>query len=383
MKLLKKILVPVDFEQASVRVVETAVQFSKFFMSEITLLHVFPKDKVSEETEKIIHEGVKIKMNALLQKFENGNSGQNEYCIEKGLVYEQIIELAESKNFDLIIVGAGNHKGNDPFALGSNTEKLMQNNQIPVFVVKNEAFKPIKKILCPVDFSESSKRALTNAIFLSNRLGAKLTIFNVYSPLQILTYRIEIDIKKENEEYRNQQWEEFNIFLNNFHLSHDYHKIKMVDGIPETEIINEIKNENIDLLIMGTAGKKGLSRIFLGSVTEKVTRELPVNFIITSESEISEKVFEDNLKIIESLVISAKNFFKNNEIEKSIDKYTQALKQYPDNIPALMGLVRCYNKTGNNKKAEFYYNYTQKLIKRVWGKEHISILDNFSDLYND
>jgi len=51
MKLLQKILVPVDFGQASLKAFDTAVMLSGYFLSEITLLHVIPADKVSDETD--------------------------------------------------------------------------------------------------------------------------------------------------------------------------------------------------------------------------------------------------------------------------------------------------------------------------------------------
>ena len=54
MKLLQKILVPVDFGQASLKAFDTAVMLSGYFLSEITLLHVIPTDKVSGETKKLI-----------------------------------------------------------------------------------------------------------------------------------------------------------------------------------------------------------------------------------------------------------------------------------------------------------------------------------------
>lgn len=378
MKLLQKILVPVDFNEASFRALDAAVLFSKYFLSEITVLHVAPSEKVSDETEQILAEGIRSRMKLIQDKLEAEKVTNFELLVLKGNPVEKVIHISESRDIDLMVIGEGNQTGKNPFKLGTTAEKLMFRNQIPLFVVKNEPVTPVKKILCPIDFSEPSKRALTNAIFLANRLGAHLTILNVFTPLQIFSYRLNIDNEKENGQRRQKQEAELNDFLKKFHFNGDSHQVKVVDGEPAEQILKEIKNQNSGLLIMGTTGKTGLSRILLGSVTEKVTREMPCSFIITTETEFSDEIFESNLKMIESLIIAARKHCENNEMEKAIEKYTHVLNQHPDNIPALLGLIKCYNKTGKSEKAGFYNNYVKKVISRVWGKDDIGLLNSLS-----
>lgn len=378
MKLLQKILVPLDFEPASLKALDNAIIFAEYFLSEITLLHVAPSEKVSEKTEKLLMEGILSKMKSLLDNLETEKVKSVEILVEKGNPAEKILHIAESNDMNLIIVGEGNKPENENYKLGTTAEKLMLGKQVPLFVVKNTPAAQVNKVLCPVDFSQSSKRALANAIFLANRLGAKLTILHVFKPLIILSHRIDVDNKKEIEQQLKQQKIEFDDFLKNFHFDKDRHEVKLVEGEPEYQILKEIKNGDIDLLVMGTTGKTGLGRIFKGSVTEKVTREIPCNFIITNESEISTEVFESNLKKIESLIVSARNHFKNEEIEKAIEKYNHVLNQHPDNIPALLGLVKCYKKTGDKQKTAFFNGYIKQVITRSWDKDDIALLDSLT-----
>lgn len=375
MKLLQKILVPVDFGQASIKAFDTAVMLSGYFISEITLLHVIPAEKISKETEKIIMKNIQLEMKKLLDDSVFENVKSVEMLIEKGNPMEQITEVAQNKEMNLIIIGEGNHSDNEHFKLGSTTERMMQKNGIPLMVVKNEPVKPVNKILCPVDFSESSKRALANAIFLSNRLGAQLTILNVFTPVEVFSYWIDVDNKKENQIQLQQQKAEFNDFMKDFHINKDLHVVKIAQGEPEEEILKEIKNQGTDLLMMGTTGKTGLSKILLGSVTEKVTREVPCNFIVTNEAEISGEIFESNLKIIESLIVAARNHFDNEETEKAIEKYMLVLNHHPDSVPALVGLMQCYRKTGNQQKANLFRDYARRVIYRVWGTEFNNLQD--------
>lgn len=197
MKLLQKILVPVDFGQASLKAFDTAVLLSGYFFSEITLLYVIPADNVSGEIESLIMKNIHSEMKKLLDDSVSENVKSVEMLIEKGNPVEKISEVAENKEMNLIILGEGNHSENEHFKLGSTTERMMQKNEIPVMVVKNEPVKPIKKILCPMDLSEPSKRALTNAIFLSNRFGAELTILNVLNHSKFFRTGLKWIIKRK------------------------------------------------------------------------------------------------------------------------------------------------------------------------------------------
>jgi nucleotide-binding universal stress UspA family protein len=51
---------------------------------------------------------------------------------------------------------------------------------------------------------------------------------------------------------------------------------RIVSGEPVTEILNTIESENIDLVIMGTHGRKGLEHVLFGSVAENVVKRSPV-----------------------------------------------------------------------------------------------------------
>ncbi len=80
----------------------------------------------------------------------------------------------------------------------------------------------------------------------------------------------------------------------------------------------------------------------------------------------------------EYLIIDVRKHCENNEPGKAIEKYTHVLNQHPDNIPALLGLIKCYNKTGKKDKAGFYNDYVKKVISRVWGKDDIRLLNSLS-----
>lgn len=135
----------------------------------------------------------------------------------------------------------------------------------------------IKSILFPTDFSEGSAQALKYAVDLVNRYGAKLYLLHViydiakgsgwYVPhisMDQLYKDIEEGAKKELERFGNEEIGG----LKNVERA-------VVKGVPHEEIINFAKNNKIDLIVIGTHGRKGLDRILFGSTAAQVVRFAP------------------------------------------------------------------------------------------------------------
>ncbi|MCG8702330.1 MAG: universal stress protein, partial [Bacteroidales bacterium] len=339
MKLLQNILVPVDFSRSSDSAVNNAIHLAETFNSQITLMHVIEQGVMSKELETLVFESVETKMSAISSQVKSKGVLVNNTLIEKGVAFEKIIQEAQSGDYNVMVVGSGNKSPNETFKLGTTVEKLMRKNQVPLWVVKDEEEMKLKRIVCPVDFSASAERALNNAITLASRFNVQLDILNVYVPLNVFSFRYETDNGQENKVLKAQQEKDFYAFLRKFNLSSVKHNTIVLEGSAHEEILSYIKENEVDLLLMGTTGKTVISRLLMGSVTEKVTRELPCSFITTKAKDIANDYFESNLRSIESILNAARSFYRQANYEKALEKYSVALKQYPDNIPVLKGLI--------------------------------------------
>ena len=131
----------------------------------------------------------------------------------------------------------------------------------------------LKKILCPVDHSECSYLALKYAISLALKDEAKLYLMHVidsrvydteiykFSPHKLS----EIDESKIREDLMKSLPEGTTDVLEVETL--------VVKGVPFNEIINAATEINVDIIVIGTHGRTGLSHVMLGSVAEKVVRK--------------------------------------------------------------------------------------------------------------
>jgi nucleotide-binding universal stress UspA family protein len=133
-----------------------------------------------------------------------------------------------------------------------------------------------KQIICPVDFSESSVRALAYAAALARWYDAQLTVLHVVPTFESMQVRGDLiePIQVVTPMPREQVLEEMSRSLNLAALSPRASAIAET-GDPQVTIIDQALSKRADLIVMGTHGRRGFKRLLLGSVTEAVLREAP------------------------------------------------------------------------------------------------------------
>lgn len=134
----------------------------------------------------------------------------------------------------------------------------------------------VARILVPTDFSETADAALQYAKVLAGQLGASLHLLHVFSnPYEVAAYAPDvyaplppsmreraIDEAKECLETRlNSEDEE------RFHGTR-----AIVSGLTAPQIVKYADENAIDLIVMGTHGRRGVAHLLLGSVAEHVVR---------------------------------------------------------------------------------------------------------------
>jgi universal stress protein A len=132
----------------------------------------------------------------------------------------------------------------------------------------------IKTILCPIDFSEISANALEYAVFLASHHHAELLILHVVEQLhEFEHYQILVLTPQELvEEMEKQAHEKLTKLTEQIKKTI---KVETVvrQGKPFVEIIKEAKEKDMDLIVMASHGRTGVSHMLMGSVAEKVVRK--------------------------------------------------------------------------------------------------------------
>lgn len=142
----------------------------------------------------------------------------------------------------------------------------------------------IKSILCPLDFSDASKNAYRYACEFAKSMGSRIHLLNVVEPRPLaadmtLTYiPVEEDLEKaamEDMEPLVQEAKSKGIEV----------IADVMIGMPVDVILQQLTDFDVSLLIMGSHGKTGLSRLLMGSVAEGVVRKATVPVLIVKAEE--------------------------------------------------------------------------------------------------
>ena len=143
---IKNILLPTDFSKLSLSAAEYATELAEQYGAKIHLLHVLEKtppiltihslDLSEEKIIKTIEEEAKISLGKAVDKVKGKKNIQVEPVIRKGIDYEEIIEYAEEKKVDLIIIATHGRTGILHTLLGSVAEKVIRFSKKPVLVSK-------------------------------------------------------------------------------------------------------------------------------------------------------------------------------------------------------------------------------------------------------
>ncbi len=131
----------------------------------------------------------------------------------------------------------------------------------------------IQRILCPVDFSAASAKALDVAIEYANAFRAEIHAIHVYqlsayaSPSSELARDLEKQVRAELDK-----------FVAPYASRGVPIKTGLRLGVPYVEIVDAARDAGAQLIVMGTTGKTGIQHLLLGSVAERVVRtaEVPV-----------------------------------------------------------------------------------------------------------
>jgi nucleotide-binding universal stress UspA family protein len=158
-------------------------------------------------------------------------------------------------------------------------------------------------VLCPIDFSESSRGALRYAGTIAAHFHTSLTLLAVNDPL--LDEAAELtgghtqlvdDTRREMERFHRQAFGATVDALRDVHF-------EIASGKPAPEILRVARERGCDLIVMGSHGSTGFRKLFFGSTTERVLRETAVPMLVTPGGDPGPIAFDDVRKAIRRVLV--------------------------------------------------------------------------------
>ncbi|GAD53664.1 universal stress protein [Halarchaeum acidiphilum MH1-52-1] len=141
-------------------------------------------------------------------------------------------------------------------------------------------------VLVPIDGSDVSEEAFEHAIGLAKQYGATLHIVHTVDPDTLPTSVSSISLEEEFEEMGEDLVERAREEAEDEGLTVE---TEIVSGSPEKHIVDYAAEHGIDLIVIGTHGRRGLDRVLSGSVTEKVVRNADVPVLVIHRGDDGEE----------------------------------------------------------------------------------------------
>jgi nucleotide-binding universal stress UspA family protein len=134
----------------------------------------------------------------------------------------------------------------------------------------------LKTILVPSDFSECSEEALRYGLELARRFNASLHLLHVVQDPITMPWAAEgfsAPLFEVVDEWEKQALDRLKAAVPD--ADRDRVTVAAMVATPYAEILAYAAAHNVDLIVMGTHGRSGVSHILLGSIAERVVRRAP------------------------------------------------------------------------------------------------------------
>lgn len=299
---IKNVLVPIDFSERSIDLLEYARALTRQFGADLHLVHVYEPDYPLSSVMGMplalppvqVAQGVRRHLRDVAKKRGLELRPENVHAIE-GRPFEEICRLARAKAIDLIVVSTRGNTGLKHLLLGSTAERIVRYSPCPVLVVHPQRMNGAKtrrelsfrKILVPVDFSECSLKGLEYAKALARQFGSELVLLNAVAFQHYVTsdeyarYDLPLLMQQEEKASRRQMrdliektdWEGLDV------------KPSLQIGHAGQQICARAAGHHAALIVTSTHGTTGFKHILVGSTAEYVVRHASCPVLVVPSHE--------------------------------------------------------------------------------------------------
>jgi nucleotide-binding universal stress UspA family protein len=285
-----KILCPVDFSAGSLHAMQLAVRIATASDAELVLSHAWHLPAVAyggeypvapEAIQTLIDDDERGLLEAARDAAALG-AKRVKTAFTSGMPWEQITEMLRADPaFDLVVMGTHGRTGVGRILLGSVTERVVRHSPCSVLAVRDgAAAKPFGHVLCPIDFSESSRHAVELAASLVAPGGAGITLLHVvevpvsYSGEPPVAGFVD-DLDRQGSRLLEQWATELRAKVS---VPVTARSRIGSPGVQTLAVLDE--TPSFDLVVTGSHGRTGLRRVLLGSVAEKILRHAPCPVLV-------------------------------------------------------------------------------------------------------
>lgn len=293
---IRRVLCPIDFSDHSRYALEHAIAFARWHRAQITIVHVYnvPPLVMGPPATFMAAPAVVPPASAAPAELEETAEEVRRFCepvvsgeppdivVVEGTAAREIVRVAEQVRADVLVMGTHGRGGFERLLLGSVTEKVVRTSRSSVLTIPPSVGSPVsgpvlyQTILCAVDFSDASARAVEHAISLAKDNGARLILVHVVEGF-VEEAVLDVNVHWNVPEYRR--------YLEQDALSRLKAVVpdevrtslqteeRLASGKPYQGILRIADESAADVIVTGVQGRAALERWSFGSTTHHLVRE--------------------------------------------------------------------------------------------------------------
>lgn len=290
MRAIRKILHPTDFSEGASVALDHACHLARHHEAALHVLHVVPlfgdTYMDEEETRDVAKTGFEVRlqqegernMQALMEAHAYHDVPLTPVLSQGVTAGPVILDYAASEDIDIIVVGTHGRRGIRHLLLGSVAEEVIHEATCDVLSVRmlpdeGDEARPIQRILVPLDLTGQSRGLVAAARRLAAGYGAELHLMHVIQPLPysvtLLTPASIYELVPEISDKARTYIEKLYTSAGGPEVPYTVH---INEGPVAKTIVEVAEDRQVDLICMASRQGRGLERLFLGSVTERVVR---------------------------------------------------------------------------------------------------------------
>jgi nucleotide-binding universal stress UspA family protein len=270
---LKRILVPHDFSETSAAAVTYASALAGTFQAALDVLHVNELDTdmlagFLDGRHASLAEAIRQRLMKSVTLDEKTTQLGAEFHVRPGTPHVEISRFAKERKADLIVMGTHGRGFVGHTVMGSVAEKVVRTAPCPVLTLRGpQRESVVPNILVAFDFDPASDTALTYGRELARRFGARLHVLHVIENyfLRPIASDPHVLAARASQQVSDRLTDEDRAELRAMAV------VEMSDT-PADAIVEYATKASVDLIIVGTHGRRAFDRLLMGSVAERVVR---------------------------------------------------------------------------------------------------------------
>lgn len=264
---MKRILVPIDFSENSIRALEYAIDLCNKLSCELIMMYVEKTENLlipfvpKKKTDDVAYSAEEY-FERIYDRYRDDYKvvdGKFEYKVRQGVVYKEIVNQAKYGDADFIIMGAHGASGFEEFFIGSNAFKVVSHSKCPVLTYQRSCRKDRNNIIVvPIDASVETRSKIP--------LVAKLAIQGSYEVHMIGVHETnDSTVAAKVNSYMDQSVS----YLENEGVNITIKKELLGENNAKTAM-DYADEVNAEILIVMKEQTSSYSNVFVGSYTQQM-----------------------------------------------------------------------------------------------------------------